>query len=288
MKAKSFFCANLNPQRKALQNPEATAWPTALVWLLRFAVMLFALSGCFAAFAQQVNPSGSAFQRRLNVTACGYGLGQCDEATLSPNEVAQVSAMRHRQNVSACGYGLGQCNDGLLTPGEVIQVTGIRHRQNVSACGYGLGQCNEGMLTTSEFAQVSAIRHRQNLSACEYGLGQCNENLLSSVELARVHSARTQRTGLLAAYAIPNLSKTAVLPPAPVVVATLRSSSLLSTLLQATITSAVAPVAENGSYYGQPNQNGVPKTVLVRGYTTSSGNYVQGYYRSAPGTNPVR
>jgi hypothetical protein len=49
MKAKSFFCANLNPQRKALQNPEATAWPTALVWLLRFAVMLFALSGCFSA-----------------------------------------------------------------------------------------------------------------------------------------------------------------------------------------------------------------------------------------------
>jgi hypothetical protein len=47
-------------------------------------------------------------------------------------------------------------------------------------------------------------------------------------------------------------------------------------------------VAENGSYYGQPNQNGVPKTVLVQGYTKSNGTYVQGYYRSAPGTNPIK
>jgi hypothetical protein len=287
MKPESFCYANLRPHRKALQNREATAWPAAPLWLLRFAVTLFALSGSFAAVAQQVNQSASAFQRRLNVTACGYGLGQCDEATLTPSEAAQVSVMRHRQNVSACGYGLGQCNGGLLTPGEVIQVAAIRHRQNVSACGYGLGQCNEGMLTTSEFAQVSAVRHRQDVSACEYGLGQCNESLLSSVELARVHSARTQRTGLLAAYAVPNLSKTAVLPPAPVVVSTPGSSTLLSTLLQSIIAPAVAPVAENGSYYGEPNRNGVPKTVSVHGYTKSNGTYVQGYYRSAPGTNPA-
>jgi hypothetical protein len=286
MEIESFFYANLRPQRKALQNREATARPTALLWLLRFAVMLFALSGSFAAVAQQANQSASAFQRRLNVTACGYGLGQCDEGTLTPSEAAQVSVMRHRQNVSACGYGLGQCNEGLLTPGEVIQVTAIRRRQNVSACGYGLGQCNEGILTTSEFAQVSAIRRRQNVSACEYGLGQCNENLLSSVELARVHSARTQRTGLLAAYAMSSLSQTAILPPAPAVL-TAPSSAALSTLLRTIIAPAVAPVAENGSYYGEPNQNGVPKTVLVQGYTRSNGTYVQGYYRSAPGTNPA-
>lgn len=45
-------------------------------------------------------------------------------------------------------------------------------------------------------------------------------------------------------------------------------------------------IAENGSYYGQLNQNGVPKTVRVRGYFRRDGTYVQGHYRSAPGTNP--
>jgi len=285
MKTESFFGVNMRPQHNALQNREATAWPTALLWL-RFGMVLFALNCSLTAIAQQVNQPASAFQRRLNVTACGYGLGQCDEALLTPNEVAQVSVMRHRQNVSICGYGLGRCNEGLLTPAEVIQVTTIRHRQNMSACGYGLGQCNEGMLTTSESAQVSAIRRRQNVSACEYGLGQCNESLLSPVELARVRSAKTQRLGLLPAYPMPTPSQTAILPPAPLGVPAPNSSALLSTLLRAIVAPVVTPVAENGSYYGEPNKNGVPKTVLVHGYTTSSGTYVQGYYRSAPGTNP--
>jgi hypothetical protein len=41
-------------------------------------------------------------------------------------------------------------------------------------------------------------------------------------------------------------------------------------------------VAENGSYYGQPNQYGVPKTVPVQGYFRKDGTYVRGHYRSAP------
>ncbi len=45
-------------------------------------------------------------------------------------------------------------------------------------------------------------------------------------------------------------------------------------------------VAENGSYYGQPNANGVPKTVAVNGYYRKDGTYVRGHYRSAPGSNP--
>jgi len=47
-----------------------------------------------------------------------------------------------------------------------------------------------------------------------------------------------------------------------------------------------ARTAENGSYYGQPNTNGVPKTVYVDGYYRSDGTYVRGHYRSAPGSNP--
>lgn len=45
-------------------------------------------------------------------------------------------------------------------------------------------------------------------------------------------------------------------------------------------------VAENGSYYGQSNVNGVPKTVAVSGYYRKDGTYVRGHYRSAPGSNP--
>jgi hypothetical protein len=279
--------ANIRPTHNALQNREETAWPTALLWL-RSGIVLFALSCGLTTIAQQPNQSASDFQHRLNVTACGYGLGQCNEGLVSPGEVAQVSAMRHRQNISACGYGLGQCNEGLLTPREAVQVTAIRHRQNVSACGYGLGQCNEAMLTISESAQVSAIRRRQNVSACEYGLGQCNESLLSPLELARVRSDKTQQGRMLTAYRMPTQSQMAILPPVPVAPTTSNSSVLLSTLLRALVAPAVAPVSENGSYYGQPNQNGVPKTVLVQGYTKSNGTYVQGYYRSAPGTNPIK
>ncbi len=41
-------------------------------------------------------------------------------------------------------------------------------------------------------------------------------------------------------------------------------------------------VAENGSYYGEPNQYGVPKTVHVKGYYRKDGTYVRGHYRSRP------
>ena len=41
-------------------------------------------------------------------------------------------------------------------------------------------------------------------------------------------------------------------------------------------------VAENGSYFGQPNAYGIPKTVSVRGYYRRDGTYVRGHYRSAP------
>ena len=45
-------------------------------------------------------------------------------------------------------------------------------------------------------------------------------------------------------------------------------------------------LAENGSYYGQPNVNGVPKTVAVGGYYRKDGTHVRGHYRSSPGSNP--
>lgn len=74
-------------------------------------------------------------------------------------------------------------------------------------------------------------------------------------------------------------------PPTPAVSST---TSTQSALPQTTPTPNVAAkqTAENGSYYGELNKNGVPKTVPVRGYYRKDGTYVRGYYRSAPGTNP--
>jgi hypothetical protein len=54
------------------------------------------------------------------------------------------------------------------------------------------------------------------------------------------------------------------------------------------VSTGIPGVAENGSYYGEPNENGVPKTVYVHGYYRRDGTYVRGYYRSPPGTNPPR
>jgi len=44
-------------------------------------------------------------------------------------------------------------------------------------------------------------------------------------------------------------------------------------------------IAENDSYYGQLNDNGIPKTVFVSGYYRKDGTYVRSHYRSPPGSN---
>jgi hypothetical protein len=62
--------------------------------------------------------------------------------------------------------------------------------------------------------------------------------------------------------------------------------SVISPLPGYVITTPSVGIAQNGSYYGQPNSNGIPKTVAVNGYYRKDGTYVQGHYRSAPGSNP--
>ena len=78
---------------------------------------------------------------------------------------------------------------------------------------------------------------------------------------------------------------------APVVVSTSQRTYVSAPAVKAYEPKAVTTpiygrVAENGSYYGQPNVNGVPKTVAVSGYYRKDGTYVRGYYRSSPGSNP--
>lgn len=66
------------------------------------------------------------------------------------------------------------------------------------------------------------------------------------------------------------------------------AAGVINSAGQNTSTPVSPACAENGSCYGDPNQNGVPKTVHVNGYYRKDGTYVRGYYRSAPGTNPPR
>jgi hypothetical protein len=271
---------NIGRQDRAHRNQEASIRSAMRIrhW---FCVMLVVLTCGMAAVAQQSNRTATGYQHSLNLTACGYGIGQCDEGLLSPAEVAQVSVVRHRMNVQACGYGIGQCDEGLLSPAEVAQVSVVRHRMNVQACGYGIGQCSEGLLSSVEAAQVSTIRRRMNIQACEYGVGLCRKALLTQSEAAVVRSTKAGQESFVIPYPLTSMGETSVAPPTAL-------DTQLNALLKALFTPASPSVAENGSYFGEPNNNGVPKTVLVNGYTKSNGTYVQGYYRSAPGTNPAR
>jgi hypothetical protein len=78
---------------------------------------------------------------------------------------------------------------------------------------------------------------------------------------------------------------------APAVVSTSQRTYVSTSAVKAyeppaVTTTVYGRVAENGSYYGQPNVNGVPKTDGVSGYYRKDGTYVRGHYRSSPGSNP--
>jgi len=248
MKVASSVGINIGRQDKA-QLYQGTSIESAARLRWQLGMMVFVLTFGLIAAAQQPNQTASGFQRTVNLTACSYSIGQCDEGLLSPAEAAQVGTIRHRLNVQACGYGFGQCDETLLSPAEAAQASAIRHRMNVQACGYGVGKCRDALLTSSEAASVRSTKARQGSIAIPYPLPTIVE--------------------------IPTAAPTSF-------------DTQISALLNALLNSVSPSVAENGSYYGEPNKNGVPKTVLVNGYTRSNGTYVQGYYRSAPGTNPIR
>ena len=268
MKTASSIGINIGPQDRAHRNQEASIRSAMRIrhW---FCVMLVVLTCGMAAVAQQSNRTATGYQHSLNLTACGYGIGQCDEGLLSPAEAAQVGAIRHRMNVQACGYGIGQCDEGLLSPAEAAQVSVVRHRMNVQACGYGIGQCSEGLLSSVEVAQVSSIRRRMNIQACEYGVGLCRKALLTSSEAAVVRSTKTRQESFVTSYPLPSMGEPSVAPPTPL-------DTQLNALLKTLFTPASPSVAENGSYYGEPNKNGVPKTVLVNGCTRGQRNICTG------------
>lgn len=76
-------------------------------------------------------------------------------------------------------------------------------------------------------------------------------------------------------------SQTQPRPPATIQPASSESHSRPATRT-GTPSLPVPQVAENGSYYGELNGSGRPKTVHVRGYYRKDGSYVRGHYRSTP------
>ena len=192
-------------------------------------------------------------QNAANLNACKYGYVGCDSSRLTTEEREQVAVAAHARNFTACKYGYAGCDSSHLTSEEREQVAVAAHVRNFTACKYGYVGCDSSHLTSEEREQVAVAAHVRNFTACKYGYASCDRSLLSLVE-----SAENTANSTIAA---PGAGS-----------ADARSSG----------------VAENGSYYGQPNANGVPKTVHVNGYYRKDGTHVRGHYRSAPGTNPRR
>ena len=123
-------------------------------------------------------------------------------------------------------------------------------QRNLSVCLNGYGYCDHSLLGPDDAARVANAEKQRNLSVCLNGYGYCDHSLLGPDDAARVANAES------------------------------RSVAPSST--------GVPGVAENGSYYGQLNAKGVPKTVHVDGYYRKDGTYVRGHYRSPPYSNPPK
>ena len=128
----------------------------------------------------------------------------------------------------------------------IVQLAGAQS-SNFDLCKFGMYGCDRSKLSASELATVAEADHQRNFNACKFGMYGCDRSRLDAAEANAV------------------IAQPAAAPTSP------GGSSLC---------------AENGSCYGDPNVNGIPKTVHVNGYYRKDGTYVRGHYRSAPGTNP--
>lgn len=132
---------------------------------------------------------------------------------------------------------------------------------NFALCRDGAPSCDPRQLSKSERVTVAAFEAGRNFAACATGEGRCDWTRLTDRQLNAVALARVS---------------VAPVPAPPPELATFNMGQ----------TVPAPDVAENGSYAGQLNANGVPKTVHVNGYYRKDGTYVRGHYRSPPNSNP--
>ncbi len=195
-----------------------------------------------------------------NLRNCKIG-GYCNKSLLVGDEVSAVAQAEHDNNLRNCKIG-GYCNKSLLVGDEVSAVAQAEHDNNLRNCKIG-GYCNKSLLVGDEVSAVAQAEHDNNLRNCKIG-GYCNKSLLVGDESTAPQSTKTPIAAVPSGYQFP-------IPTT-----------------SGPVQFAVPGVAENGSYYGELNANGVPKTVHVNGYYRKDGTYVRGYYRSPPNTNPPR
>ena len=199
-----------------------------------------------------VRPAGAQDTAR-NYSDCLSGRPTCDPSLLTTAQAQATIASLLGKRVS--------------TPpalNEIQEVAQAEHDNNLRNCEIG-AYCNKSLLVGNETGIVAQAEHDNNLRNCKIG-AYCNKSLLSGADLTEpVPSSGPDLNPPVAnGY---SRSKTAAADAVPI---------------------APPGVAENGSYYGELNANGVPKTVHVDGYTRKDGTYVRGYYRSPPYSNPPK
>ncbi len=195
-----------------------------------------------------------------NNTACLAG-HYCNKSLLSPDVAGRVHQADVARNNTACLAG-HYCNKSLLAPDVAAQLHQADVARNNAACLTG-HYCNKSLLAPDVAAEVLRANIARNNAACLAG-HYCNKSLLAPDVALDVQRAR--QTPPAAAFVFSNSVPDTRTLPGPSVSDTL--------------------TADNGSYYGEPNANGVPKTVHVNGYYRRDGTYVRGHYRSTPYSNP--
>ena len=142
--------------------------------------------------------------------------------------------------------------------------------------------------TKSEVATVMGTPTQlHNFGSAEiwsYGLSSITFRDGAVSEWDNFGNLRVVYPGAAPAFAPPTRNQTRVLYTQPAVAGNASFHSQITQLnaSPATTLNTGPGVAENGSYFGQPNKVGIPKTVPVRGYWRKDGTYVRGHYRSRP------
>ena len=188
-------------------------------------------------------------QQRDLLSRCLAGTWYCDRSQLSSDEAAQVAELERRRNLVRCLRGASYCNHSQLSFDQRERVAELERQRFFDHLDRvaELERQRFVRLISEADARVAEEQRQRNLLLCQFSWF-CDVSLLRPEEAAQLGRLKSN-------FDAPALSGT-------------------------------AGVAENGSYYGEPNVNGVPKTVHVDGYYRQDGTHVRGHYRSPPNSNP--
>ena len=207
-------------------------------------------------------------ERENNLRYCKSGSPLCDHGLLTGNEKTTVAQAERENNLRYCKSGSPLCNHGLLTGDEKTTVAQAERENNLRYCKSGSPLCNHGLLTGDEKTTVAQAERENNLQYCKSSSPLCDQALLTGYRAVVATGGHATDSG------------------SPRVEGLIPDPS--ATRSPVGSVSGLPGVAENGSYYGEPNANGVPRTAHVDGYTRKDGTYVRGYYRSPPNSNPPK